>query len=850
MLDKHDVAAAAAGRWRAILLALCPGLRDSALNGYHQPCPKCGGVDRFRAFNDFDDRGGVYCNECFSTGNADGFSALQWWNGWKFSEALAAVADFLNLSPAPAMGGKPAPQNSKAAAKLPPQQGSEFTPRWVRWDLEPDVFRSWCHQWASQRRPIAADSVVESGAMVGNWPERSTGQVVIGWWGYAEDANPASLLLYRADGSEFPPMGKLVSRKTHLVGGSRASWIHLGGRRRTEAAAVVWRVEGVPDGLALLPLLPPDHAVVTPATGCGWNRLHPDRNPPLSIFDGKVVIAVGDADEPGQRGLVRFADAVQDLPARVFVAQLPYPICETHGKDLRDWIGDGGNYNQLQRLLRDWSKVRSAAADVFSVAGSGGGPSDRLRLTNYALIEAADKPKFEPKPMQLICGELSEMAGGWPRRVDDRLFVHDANEIVWLNKAAALFGWFGLRSGGNVDFVREGGVFTKEEVFQALQQSVTSYKSVEHAPHEPPMEGHYYTCGAYPEGNGERLNWLLDRFSPATEVDRHLILLLLATIFWGGAGGSRPAFMITANGRGAGKTTLAMIAAELAGGVVDISQREDVTKIKERLLTAEGKDKRLVLVDNIKATRLSWAELEALITCQVISGRELYRSESQRPNNLVWVLTMNGVGLSKDIAQRVVVIRLVRPEYAGTWSEDTLAFVREHRREIISDLIAFLRGPRDPLPMHSRWADWESQVLARLPLAADAQSVVLERQGEYDVDADEASQVEDYFRERLEFYRYDPSADVVFVPSRVANRWFVEASGDRVNRTKSTQALKGWIEEGAIRHLQITRHREAGRGFYWVGNSTAAADVSSALLDLEQRIEIEGRRPTWGPESD
>jgi len=48
-----DAIAAAQGRWPEILAALA-GLSDAELSDRHQPCPRCGGTDRYR----FDDKDG------------------------------------------------------------------------------------------------------------------------------------------------------------------------------------------------------------------------------------------------------------------------------------------------------------------------------------------------------------------------------------------------------------------------------------------------------------------------------------------------------------------------------------------------------------------------------------------------------------------------------------------------------------------------------------------------------------------------------------------------------------------------------------------------------------------------
>lgn len=67
------------GRWVGIYAN--HGLKQ-ILNGKHQPCPICGGSDRFR-FTNFQNRGGVFCNSC---GPMDGIEFLQRFKGVGFKE--------------------------------------------------------------------------------------------------------------------------------------------------------------------------------------------------------------------------------------------------------------------------------------------------------------------------------------------------------------------------------------------------------------------------------------------------------------------------------------------------------------------------------------------------------------------------------------------------------------------------------------------------------------------------------------------------------------------------------------------------------------------------------------------
>ena len=340
---------------------------------------------------------------------------------------------------------------------------------------------------------------------------------------------------------------------------------------------------------------------------------------------------------------------------------------------------------------------------VFGNQGDGG-PSVFFRNWIHG-----DK-KIVPRPMPDLVNECQQITGGWPRRVNDQLFVDDG-EVRYLGTCPKLFAELGYSA--RVEWSQADGMIAKREFFEALGQRVKSYRAIEHAPHHPRIPEHYYACGDVESGDGRCLAWLLQRLYPATEVDRYLIVLMLATVFWGGPAGQRPAFVVTADGRGAGKTTLAAVAGELSQGVIDVGAREDVAKIKERLLTPEARDKRIVQIDNIKAHKFSSAEVEALITAPVISGRELYHGESQRPNTVLWVMTMNGVSLSKDVAQRSIIIRLRKPEYSERWHEETFSFIREHRREIVADLLAFLRADGVSMRGFSRWGVWERAVMAR-----------------------------------------------------------------------------------------------------------------------------------------
>jgi putative DNA primase/helicase len=76
---------AAHGRWREILIAL--GLPEKSLNRKCQPCPLCGGEDRFQ----FTDRGGEGEFICRGCGAGKGMLLLMKHRGWDFRQAAREV---------------------------------------------------------------------------------------------------------------------------------------------------------------------------------------------------------------------------------------------------------------------------------------------------------------------------------------------------------------------------------------------------------------------------------------------------------------------------------------------------------------------------------------------------------------------------------------------------------------------------------------------------------------------------------------------------------------------------------------------------------------------------------------
>ena len=84
------------GRWKEIILSLT-SLSQEALTNKHQPCPFCGGKDRYR-FDNLNGDGTWFCNNaCAPNGKkaGDGFSFLMKYFNEDFKGILIRVKKYL-----------------------------------------------------------------------------------------------------------------------------------------------------------------------------------------------------------------------------------------------------------------------------------------------------------------------------------------------------------------------------------------------------------------------------------------------------------------------------------------------------------------------------------------------------------------------------------------------------------------------------------------------------------------------------------------------------------------------------------------------------------------------------------
>jgi len=96
-----DILSKASGQWPHLLRSI-GGLRDHQLSGVHQPCPCCGGTDRYRWMKD-EGPGGWICTHCGGKnqqgGGGSGIDLLMRVRGWTFGQAIRQIEYYYNGLP-------------------------------------------------------------------------------------------------------------------------------------------------------------------------------------------------------------------------------------------------------------------------------------------------------------------------------------------------------------------------------------------------------------------------------------------------------------------------------------------------------------------------------------------------------------------------------------------------------------------------------------------------------------------------------------------------------------------------------------------------------------------------------
>lgn len=494
--------------------------------------------------------------------------------------------------------------------------------------------------------------------------------------------------------------------------------------------------------------------------------------------------------------------------------------------------------------------------------GQSGGESSTGALQNYEFdseyVKVADDGSVSYVPLwrspRDIARDLYERTGGWPKTVGRSLFYakkkrvglgQDPDAVTALDSLDAFETWV-MENGGlwfkTGRLESRDGVSRKAaslaNVYEALRlDPFERFDEVASVPHVPERKRVYYLETKYPRGDGEALREFMDHLNPNSEQDRDLLLAALMTPFAGLSPGQRPAFVFTSpHGRGAGKTATAEAIANVAGGNIRLNAAESEKRWVERLLSSVNMTKRVVLLDNVKRV-VDMEAMEDLITSEAIQGHALYKGDTTRTNYLTFFLTLNSPEMSRDLAQRSVIIELGEPRMGVDFMGWLSRFMEGKRWELVQDILSYLEEDVLHGTIHEsnrgRFGQWENFVLKRFRNSDQLAILLNRRRGSVDHDLAFAEEVFDALWEMLQRSGHDPEESRLVIPWNDVRMALLEKGlmePFETSRTASALVRKA-VGLGPMSWVTVNKNRRLGRGALWVGDKWTSEMGGAQVFD-------------------
>ena len=693
-----DLKMAAKGRWLEILSAA--GMPAECLNKRNQPCPKCGGEDRFNAGNDVEQSGAVFCRHCFSKDSAirpgDGIATVAWLLNLTNGEAIKWLADYLGLT------------NDPAAPK-------------------PDLIEQVCRD---KRMP--REAFEKYGVRV------------------AKRGREKRLVVrvdcYNASGHVHSHFDMWPGDKGRFKPGKGSAGLFLPGR--PPAAGELWLlVEGCKDSAAL--------------TGLGFNACGlPGASLPASfakLFRGVDVLLVPDLDEAGQNGAHKTAANLFGVAASVRVARLPGEMQKNRGDDVRDVLRKPDGKQLVHAAIdaaQTWkpSKIQTGTKPELHIS------LNESEVTQEAIKHlgqlGVSSPWINAELQDSVCVYTRGGVLVRPVKSDDietlgRTTIQTLPTCLVRERLTDACKFLGYRQAKFGDWEykpirppswlvesihRRGGYDGNVRPLTGIVQAPTirsdgsilqtrGYDAPTGLLYEPSVDFPTVPNTPTKENANAALDVLADTlcdFPMLSHADRSAWLTMVLSMigrpsFTGGC----PLFAITANVRGAGKSLLADAASLIAFG--HSAGRKAFTRDGDELrkvITAVALEATpAVLFDNLD-TQLGGAALDAVLTGSTWSDRVLGQSRmtGDLPMRTVWSATGNNLSFGSDVARRVLPIRLhseleTPEDRTGFKHPNLLAWVERERPRLAVAALTALRAyfvAGCPLQAGGDWGSFEA----------------------------------------------------------------------------------------------------------------------------------------------
>ena len=553
-------------------------------------------------------------------------------------------------------------------------------------------------------------------------------------------------------------------------------------------------------------------------------------------FAGKIVTILPDKDAPGRKHAQDVAQALSDVAEAIYVIELP-----GKGKDATDWLKAGGTPEDLKKLLSQAEKWEPPSREENIDSGC------------YNYLDLGKRK--EPLATDIVVTKILDRLDGTLARIGASTIFRKpelpGGELHYIEDTPGFFAHLGYSRKESIDWGKGPGLVSKTEAFRGVVPRLQCFKGVENAPHHPPMQDIWYNHPALPEPNLDLFNRFIMFFEPVDCMDQFLIASMFLTACWGGPCGQRPLFVITSpDGKATGKSTLATFVPYLLGqmAIRTNTKMKIEEKVIPRLLSPEGLKSRTIIFDN-EIDNVKSEELAGLITSPIISGHQMYKGEGQRPNNMLWIMTLNTPSLDGDLASRSVPVRVKKPEFSGDWEIRVRNFVDTHRWNLISTIIHLLKKDFPKVSVSTRFGPWEKEVLSKCQEwckdITEIQRHLTELKTEFDADIDVCFLLKSKFEEYMENTRksttYCPDWQEeklsFFFSNEIVAEIYQVATGSHLKYQTCLRKVRELIKGTELKAL-TPRTVENKRGLIWLNDSSSemyTVDVLSLKQESNER---------------
>ena len=535
---------------------------------------------------------------------------------------------------------------------------------------------------------------------------------------------------------------------------------------------------------------------------------------------GKNVVILPDNDSVGEQHAQMVAKDLYGIAASVKIVQ-----CSTLPK------GDVTDYIEKENGTWEALRTKIDATPVYSPDLTAKGRAKEANLepfANFDLVETETRRgrsggvEKVPRRLNDLIADLHVRLMGAPYRVGEELFDrdHETQKICYIYDASDLFSWIARKTGQVVQWSKIEGCVTKAEFFAALKSEAESFSAISFTPDYPMRSDVYYTHPALPSpSKNNAVFWrFVDFFNPVDEINRSLLTaFIMAPIFYKPMA-ARPLWIIDSpNGQGSGKSAIPEMVAFLYGEDWDEGRPIDVSlydleknyqEIVKRIISTKGRNARILRLDNVTGTLRS-ANLAMLVTAGSITGRATYgRGEENRPNNLTYVVTINGATVDTDIASRSYYIMVAKPKMTPKWGDAVQDYIKENRLQIFADILDIIRKHQPfATPPVTRVPQFEVTILQAACQTEEQYLKVMQfltnKKEETNQDEELARRIEEEITQKLKNVdplfghpAIDPATDRVFIRSYILEEWFKGETW--IGRKTPTEIIRNLAKTGMI----------------------------------------------------